>query len=135
MINEIKTAVRTKLITLNVGEVNFYEKVGFDAFPAVNLTMAGNDSEFWSVSSNQRAYNLKIRVFLAYNSNKEKIESTLGDVVDSILEELDKDITLGGKALFVRAAPSSWGYVEAEEGWFRSADINLQVIKNINTRS
>lgn len=138
MINDFKQAIKTKLLTLDIGEVNLYEKVGFSSVPAVNVTMSGSDSEFWSVANNQRGYNFILRVFIPFNSNtevdKEVSESTIGDVVDSILDAFDSDITLGDLALFLRAAPSSWGYVDIEEGLFRSADIRLQVVKQFNTR-
>jgi hypothetical protein len=136
MISSIKTKIKSKLKGLSgVAEVNGYEKIGFNSVPAVNVTMAGNDSEFWSVASNQRGYNFKLRVFINFGSiDKEDAEDTLGEVVDSILDAFDTDITLGGTALFLRAAPSAWGYIEGEEGFFRTADINLQAIKNINIR-
>lgn len=145
MINTIKQKIITKLQGItSIAEVNTYEKVGFDKNPAVNVTMTGNSAEFWSVASNQRAYNFKIKVIIPldgnpitsqYDNSKQETENTMGDVVDAILTAFDTDITLGGTVDFLRASPSEWNYSETAEGWVRMADINLQAIKHIIVRS
>lgn len=144
MINDIKAKIKDKLEAIDlIAEVNGYEKVGFDSNPAVNITVGGNDSDFWSVATNERAYRFTVRVFIPLKGNpatedadnsKEQTEETMADVVDAIIDAFDKDMTLDDAVDYLKAAPSEWGYVESGEGWLRTADIKLQANKFINVR-
>jgi hypothetical protein len=144
MINTIKAKIKSVIEDITeVQEVNDYERVGFDGFPAVNITMAGNDSNFWSTATNQRAYNFIIRVFIPlkgspyegeFDNSKQLAEKTMSDVVDEILNTFDQSTEMNRTVDILRAAPSNWGYVETAEGWSRSADIRLQCVKFTSNR-
>lgn len=141
--NTIRDAIKTKLEGLSsIDEVNMYERTGFEGYPAVNVTIQGNDSTAESTASNLRQYIATVRVFIdlegnplveTFNNSKEQTETIMSDCVDDILDAFDTDTTLGGIVEMTAAAPSKWGYVEVEEGWARTADITLRIAKIINT--
>lgn len=138
-INTIRAAIKSKLESLDsIGEVNMYERTGFEEYPAVNVTISGNDADPNSSSYNLRTYIFTIRVFIdlagnpvnaGQDNSKAQTETYMADVVDDILNAFDTDGTLTNSVDNVRAAPSKWGYVEVDEGWARTADITLMVSK------
>lgn len=144
MINTIRAKIKSIIQGLDkIQEVNDYEKVGFDGYPAVNIIFTGNDSNFWSVATNQRGYNFTIRVFMQlngnpqlgqYNDSKQLAEKVMSDCVDQILDAFDRSSQLDKLVDILRAAPSQWNYNQTSEGWTLMADINLQAVKFVSNR-
>jgi len=120
-----------------VHDVSDYAKINFDGFPAVTVTVADNENEFWSVGENQRAFNFDIDIYQqiskstqsADDNARQSAERIMGNVVSDILDAFDSYITFGGAAEFLRASPSSWDDLEGVDGFYRHAKIRLQVVQ------
>jgi len=131
IINRISSTVTT------VQDVADYDKIIFKGFPAVTITMTGNDNEFWSVGENQRGFNFDLNVYVQISKNINQVddhavqaaERITGNVVSEIIDSFDSDITLGDNATYIKAAPSDWGYAEISNGYCRTAKIRLQIVK------
>lgn len=145
-INDIKTEIKNIIVehVTKVQQVVTYDKQPADGFPLVCITMSENENEFYSTAQDMRVYIIKITVYeqmavnvsnpsaSAWDTAAERAESNLSDVVQDILDILDKHYTLNDKVDFVESAPSSWGYLQLENGWCRVANINLRVHKQFN---
>lgn len=125
-----------------VQDVVNYEKVGFKGFPAVTVTLSGNENVFYSSAENERTFIFTIRVYIQIE-NKAKLESSTDNqkklaeesmerVVDQILAAFDTTgrFTMDDAAdNGVEAIPSRWAYALLPVGWCRTADIELRVKK------
>ena len=141
-INNLKSQISNRISTniTTVQDVAPYEKSGFKGFPAVTITCSGNENDFWTTAENQRQFTFVIRVYiqltnkpaldLVSDNAKEAAEMIMGRVVSEILDTFDNFYTFNNEADFCRAIPSSWGYAQVGEGWCRTAEIKLQVVKS-----
>jgi hypothetical protein len=131
IMNRISSQVNT------VQDVSDYDKIVFSGFPAVTVTVASNDNEFWSTGENQRAFNFVLDIYVQISKKVEQgddnqrqaAERIMGNAVSDIIDAFDSYTEFGGDAEFLRAAPSTWDYIETSEGFMRHAKINLQVVK------
>lgn len=122
-------------------DVSDYDKIVFKGFPAVTVTTTDNENEFWSVAQNQRAFNFDIDIYQQISKSTQSVddnarqsaERIMGNVVSDIIDAFDTYTEFGGNADFLRAAPSSWDYVESAEGFYRHAKIKLQVVQLFTT--
>ena len=120
-----------------VQDVSDYDKVVFSGFPAVTVTVADNENEFWSVGENQRAFNFNLDIYYqisrdvgsADDNARQRAERVMSNVVSDVIDAFDSYITFGGAADFLRAAPSTWDYLQGAEGYYRHALIKLQVVQ------
>lgn len=123
-----------------VQEVVDYEKTGFRGFPAVTVTVTGNENVFYSSAENERTFIFMIRVYVEIenvpkldttsDNAKMRAEAIMERVVDQLLNAFDtttrftlSDIADNG----VEAVPSKWGYALLPNGWCRVAEIELRV--------
>ena len=133
--NQIMQRISTQVNT--VQDVSDYDKVVFSGFPAVTVTTTDNENEFWSVAQNQRAFNFDIDIYVQISKSTQSVddnarqsaERIMGNVVSDIIDAFDDYVEVGGVADFLRAAPSSWDYMESSEGFMRHAKIKLQVVQ------
>lgn len=142
-INNLKSVIMNRISTqvTTVQDVADYDKVVFSGFPAVTVTTTDNENEFWSVGQNQRAFNFDIDVYQQISKGTQTVddnarqsaERIMGNVVSEIIDAFDSYITFGGAADFLRAAPSTWDFVESAEGFYRHAKIKLQVVQLFTT--
>jgi hypothetical protein len=138
-INELKKEIMNHISSTitTVQDVADYHKVNFRGFPAVTITMAENDNEFWSVSENQRAFNFDCDIYVQISRNIHGADDTamktseriMGNVVSELIDSFDSFITFNDAANYIKASPSSWDYAEVGEGYCRHARIKLQVVK------
>ena len=138
-INELKQTImdRIKNEVNTVHDVVDYDKINFDGFPAVTVTTAENENEFWSVAENQRAFNFDIDIYvqiskstqLADDNARQSAERIMGNAVSNVLDAFDDFVEFGGVANYLRAAPSNWDYAESAAGFMRHAEIKLQVVQ------
>ena len=141
-INNLKSQIITRISSnvTTVQDVANYEKTVFKGFPAVTVTCSGNENDFWTTAENQRQFTFIIRVYvqlttkpaldLVSDNAKDAAEAIMGRVVSEIIDTFDNFYTFNNTADFCRAIPSSWGYAQVGEGWCRTAEIKLQVIKS-----
>lgn len=129
-----------------VQETSNYEKNAYDGFPAVSVVCSGNENEYTSSAENRRVFAFNIRVYEQMNQNpdvalddvedsaKARAEVNVGEVVSELIDSFDKYFDLDGSVNgdFIFASPSAWGYVQLDNGWCRTALINLQYNKDFN---
>lgn len=140
-INGLKRVIieRISADITTVQDVADYEKTRFRGFPAVTVTCSGNENEYWSTAENQRAFAFVIRIYvslerkptldLVSDNAKERAERVVGNVISEIIDSFDKYYRFGDNADYCRATPSAWGYVNTAEGWVRTAEVKLEVVK------
>lgn len=118
-----------------IQEVYNYEVEGFKGTPACTITPSDNIGEYITNEENVRLYVFNIRLYINRNvapagidveSNADKI---MRGLVDSVLDDLDKNYTLTGITnptgyTFINlfAIPSAWGYA-GRESEYRVAEI------------
>jgi len=137
--NQIMQLISSNVTT--VQDVSDYNKVVFSGFPAVTVTVAENENEFWSVGENQRAFNFDIDIYIQISKSTQSVddnarqsaERIMGNVVSDMIDAFDNNVTFGGAADFLRAAPSTWDNLEGPEGYYRHAKIRLQVVQLYTT--
>ena len=124
-----------------IQDVADYDKQPAKGFPLVTITMAANENKFGSSAQNMRTFLFTITAYeqmqynvdnpnaSSYNAAVERAEHILADVVSDILNVLDDNITLNNTVEYMEAVPSSWGYMETEAGWFRTAQVDVRVNK------
>ena len=138
-INALKSTIMNRISSevSTVQDVSDYDKVVFSGFPAVTVTTTENENEFWSVGENQRAFNFDVDIYQQISKSTQTVddnarqsaERIMGNVVSDIIDAFDSYVTFGGAADFLRAAPSTWDFVESAEGFYRHAKIKLQVVQ------
>jgi len=138
-INSLKSTIMNRISSevTTVQDVSDYDKIIFSGFPAVTVTTADNENEFWSVGENQRAFNFDIDIYVQISKSTQSVddnarqsaERIMGNVVSEMIDTFDSYVTFGGAADFLRAAPSAWDYMESSEGFMRHANIKLQVVQ------
>lgn len=138
-INGLKDTIIQRISSevTTVQDVSDYDKMVFSGFPAVTVTTADNENEFWSTGENQRAFNFDVDIFIQLSKSTQTVddnarqsaERIMGNVVSDIIDAFDTYTSFGGAANFLRAAPSTWDYVESSEGFMRHAKIKLQVVQ------
>lgn len=108
-----------------------YEKQKPDGIPFATLTPSSNESDYDTTTENQRVYAFTLRL---YNERSKPIkpedaETTMRELVDSVMDDLDKNHRLSGLEketgytfLLMESAPSLWGYIE-EPAQYRVAEI------------
>lgn len=136
---EIMSIIKSEVDTVH--DVSDYDKINFDGYPAVTVTVTDNENEFWSVGENQRAFNFDVDVFQQISKSTQSVddnarqsaERIMGNVVSDMIDAFDDNVEFGGEADFLRAAPSTWDYMESAAGFMRHAKIKLQVVKLYTT--
>lgn len=119
-----------------IQEVFDYEASNISGSPCVTITPSGNANDYHSTTENHRRYAFVIRIYIRRGStadNEKTTEKAMRELVDTVLDDLDKnhqllglDTQTGYTYLFMRAAPSQWGYA-GRELEMRVAEINLTV--------
>ncbi len=142
-INHLKKQIMNRISSevTTVQDVANYDKIVFSGFPAVTVTVADNENEFWSVGENQRAFNFDIDIYQQISKSTQTVddnarqsaERIMGNVVSDMIDAFDSFVTFGGAADFLRAAPSDWDHMESAEGYMRHAKIKLQVVQLYTT--
>lgn len=116
-----------------IQEVYDYEHERFNGDPAVTLTPSSNESDYSTTTENERVYAFKILIFVDRTARGDTdSERIMRALVDSVLDDLDKNYTLSGivantgyTMLYTEAMPSMWGYVE-RENIYRVAEITVR---------
>lgn len=140
-INNLKSVIINRISDQvdTIQDTAAYEKTNFRGFPAVTVSMSGNENDFISSTGNKRVYVFIVRIYeqtenvptpdLISDNAKQRAEDILGRVVSDMLDAFDQFYEFGGAADYMRAAPSAWGYAKIGSGWARTAEIKLEVVK------
>jgi len=113
-----------------------FEIANTDSTPFASITPSANESEYHSTNENERVYAFLIRLYVMRGSgagNEKDAEDAMRQLVDSVLDDLDKNDRLNGLDtktgycfILMEAAPSAWGYA-GRENMFRVAEILLNI--------
>jgi len=127
-----------------IAHVQNWEKIVTDSDPFAIIVPSDNESEYETTQENVRVYAFKVMIFVSRTVRSEsKAEDVLGDIVDSVIDDFDKDFLLttigqpvktGYTFLQVFAVPSSWGYALPEDE-YRVAIINLRTLVSVDLNS
>jgi len=115
-----------------------YEVEQFSGDPSCVIVPSENESDYNTTEENVRIYSFSIRLYVnrtikpAGEDPKSDSDRILRNLVDSVLDDFDKDYTLTGITnptgyTFINsfALPSLWGYA-GREGEYRVAEINIR---------
>ncbi len=118
-----------------------YEEVNFKGQPAVVIVPSDNESNFTTNIDNERVYGVTVFLFVARGENyykDKKCDEVMRNLVDSVIDDFDKDWQLDGlelntgyAMLYMEASPSSWGYINREMA-YRMAQIDLKIHLNVD---
>jgi len=135
LINKIKTILEANTL---IKEVYIYECEKFNGSPACSVTPSENASDYNTNEENIRLYSFHIRLFVnrsvapAGSKPDFNADKVMRKLVDSVLDDFDKNYTLSGITnptgyTFINlfAVPSGWGYAGREDE-YRAAEINLK---------
>jgi hypothetical protein len=123
--------LKAKVVTIcsNNSYINVaynYERSRIGKTPAAVIIASDNASDYDTTSQNMRTYGFTVKILVPWDAKgAEAAESTLVEVIDSLLDDFDNDFTLTGSALMVEAAPSAWGWEERDK-IYRVATINIR---------
>ena len=104
-------------------EVWDYEVEKFEGDPACTVTPSGNEGDYNTNEENIRLYSFNLRLFVNRDTRKKKkADEVLTELVDSIIDDFDKDYTFSGIEnpvgyTFINSfvMPSKWGYAGRED--------------------
>jgi len=135
---EILSTYFKSLLTSNnlIQEVFDYEASNISGSPCATITPSGNSNDYHSTTENRRRYAFIIRLYVnrkSGESDESTTERAMRQLVDTVLDDFDKNHQLpnlesqtGYIFLFMRAAPSQWGYA-GRELEMRVAEIAITV--------
>ena len=142
MFEEIISKLKEILDNNNlIQHVQDFEDIVADSDPFVTIVPSGNTSAYETTEENVRVYAFKVMVFVSRTDrSKGDADRVLRGLVDSIIDDYDKDYTLetigvpsktGYTFLQVFAAPSAWGYALPEDE-YRIATIDLTALVSVD---
>ena len=145
MFDKISTALKSILFTLTkVQSFYDFEASNIEGFPAMTMVASSNDSDYSTTTENRRVYAFVVRLYVergSGNDSERTCEATMRDLVDTVLDRLDKNFILSGTTvptqsgytfLFMSSTPSSWGYA-GRENEMRVAEIRFKLNFDIDT--
>jgi len=116
-----------------IRETFSYEVELFKGTPSAVVIPSSNESDYNTTQENIRVYAYSIKLFVNRDKiSKTKADKMLRDLVDSVIDDFDKDYTFTGIEnprgyTFINtfATPSLWGY-SGREDEFRVCEINIR---------
>lgn len=105
----------------------------FTGYPAVTILPQAIDSDYITVTQNQRGYGFFVTIMLPVNEDSwdDEVDNMM-DLIDATLDALDQSIDLNGKADFLRAVPMQWLPDVGPQGTLLTASIMTVAIKDVN---
>lgn len=109
-----------------------YEASNLEGSPACTIIPSANENAYSTTIENRRVYAFVVRLYidrLSGNTTENTTETAMRQLVDTVLDDLDKNHQLSGLEtqsgytfLFMSASPSVWGYAGRENN-LRVAEI------------
>lgn len=142
MFDKISTAI-VNILKTNTKIQSYYdfEASNLEGTPAMTIMPSGNENEYHSTTDNRRTYAFSIRLYVTRGDGNDKeatCEKTMRDLVDTVLDTLDKNWNLsvvtqtGYTFLGMSASPSQWGYA-GRENMYRVAAISVRLTYEVDT--
>lgn len=133
LVQKFKDILEDNTLLTNVYD---FEPSDLEGTPIATIVPSGNDSDYATTTENERIYAFTIRLYakrLSGEENERNSELAMRELVDSVLDDLDKNHRLTGLSLntgycylYLEATPSSWIYIIGENG-YRIAELSLRV--------
>lgn len=130
------TILKNKLIAKLNGIGKLQEVVDswehkFTGYPAANVVPVEGEADYETTAENERVYNFQINLYYG-NDDVDNAKDALLDLVDDVLDELDKDQTLTGITLpsayaMIAVDPTFAGWEEVESRKYLLAVINVRI--------
>jgi len=112
-----------------------FEASELSGTPIATLTPSSNENDYATTTENTRVYAYMLRLYVDRPSGEDeeyKSEMAMKGLVDSVLDDLDKNHRLSGLGtktgytfLLLEATPSVWGYA-GRENEYRVAEIIIR---------
>lgn len=143
LINKLKDILEANSL---LREIFDYEIEEFKGDPACTITPSENRSDYNTNCENVRIYAFSVKLFVnrtispTGTDTKSEADRKLRNLVDSVLDDFDKDYTLTGiqtdcptgyTFINLFALPSMWGYAGREDN-FRAAEIMIYCRVSVN---
>jgi len=129
---KLKSILETNVLIQNTYT---YEASDISGTPVATITPSANESDYTTTTENTRIYAYMLRLYVDRKSgadNEYQSEMAMKELVDSVLDDLDKNHRLSGLStktgytyLFLEASPSVWGYA-GRENEYRVAEIIIR---------
>jgi len=141
LLNAIKGILESNTL---IQAVQDYESLKTDDDPVAIIIPSGNESDYNTTEENVRIYAYKIMIFVKRTGirNESSAERVLRNIVDSVIDDLDKDYMLvtagapvvtGYTFMGIFAVPSSWGYaLEGDQYRVAQIDVTARVSVDLN---
>ena len=127
-----------------IEETYDYEEVKFEGQPSAVVVPSDSSGEYTSNVDNERVYAVTVFLFVARGENyynDKECESVMRELVDSVVDDFDKnwqltglELNTGYSMLYVEASPSAWGYSNREMV-YRMAQIDLKIHLNVDVNN
>lgn len=139
-IQNIKDEIINKLDNLeDFNKVYGHEKLNPSGFPAIFVTFAGMDNEFFTNAENKRVYEYRILVLVQVGQKTvgetsapdvtDEAEKAVQELTQRAIDALDSDYTLGdyGEMVYMEAVVGEPNYYEFEGGWARGIEFRVRI--------
>lgn len=121
--NALKTILDTLIPTTAINVVYNYDKVGFQALPAVTITPIDATEVLYATDRNESEIIYRVRC-VDDSKDKSTMEQRMRGICDAILTELRQNPDLNG-TVCKHSVDILWGWTDDEQP-YRSFDINIR---------
>lgn len=139
-LNTLNSQIKTLLTNVQLSSSAAFAEVTdaptnkFAGYPAACVLPAPIPSQFATVAQNQRSYAFSIDLYIGLDQETDwtAATATMRDLVDGVLDALDKSIDLNGTCNFLAASGvQAWEPVEAGQGLALWAAITVVAKKDV----
>ncbi len=110
-----------------------YHKTGFSGYPSATFEPSEVQSDYETSTQNFRKHIFRIVIHQEIEKvGRSKAIDILCDVLDQLMDDFDKDDTLGGSADMSKAVPLMWGVYEEGAGLVLYAEMKLEADKSVD---
>jgi hypothetical protein len=110
-----------------------YHKTGFGGYPSATFEPSEVLSDYETNTQNFRKHIFRIVIHQEIEKvGRSKAIDILCGVLDGLMDDFDRDDTLGGTADMIRAVPLMWGIYEEGAGLVMYAEMKLEADKSVD---
>lgn len=137
----VRAALKTKLDEIKtnfpdaIQVIYDYVESGISGYPAVLIESQSMGSDFGSQAQNLRTYKFSLTIHQTYeDAGRDEASKRIDATVDTIINELDEDFTLGGAVTQILPVGANKTFIEDSEAGKKivfEIDIELQEFSEI----
>ena len=135
---DIRSKIKTKLESRQgdgepLVDVFDSHKTGFNGYPSATFEPSEVQSDYETNTQNMRKYTFRIVIHQEIEKvTRSRAIDILCDVLDTLMDDFDRDDTLGGSADMCRAIPLAWGIYDEGAGLVMYAEMKFEADKSID---